>query len=59
MATNDGLLAVRLPLKLKEDLESMYPDVAIRNNVIRAAIKKIVDRKIIITSYEISLQTNQ
>jgi hypothetical protein len=55
MATNDELLAVRIPSKLKESLEFMYPDTSMRNNVIRAALKRIVDKKIVITSYEIEI----
>lgn len=56
MATNDELLALRVPRKIKEDLEYMYPDTTMRNNVIRAALKRIVEKKLIITSYEVDIQ---
>jgi len=58
MANNDELLALRVPAKLKENLERMYPDTSMRNNVIRAALKRIVDKKLIITSHEIEIKAS-
>jgi hypothetical protein len=55
MAINNGLLAVRVPEKFIDQLEDLYPDTAMRNNVIRAVLKRIIEKKIIITSYEIDL----
>jgi hypothetical protein len=58
MAINNELLALRIPHKLKEELEDLYPDTNVRNNVIRAALKRIVEKKLVITSYEIEIQTS-
>lgn len=58
MSGNDSLLALRIPSKIKERLERMYPDTKDRNNAIRAALKKITDKELVITSYEISVQAN-
>lgn len=55
MATNDELLALRIPAKLKQELDRLYPDTYIRNNVIRAALKKIASRQLVIPSYELEL----
>lgn len=53
MATNDELLALRIPRELKEKLENEYPDTTHRNQVIRAALKRIADKKLVIPSHEI------
>lgn len=58
MSSNDSLLALRVPSTIKERLENMYPDTKDRNNAIRAALKKIVDKELVITSYEINVQAN-
>jgi hypothetical protein len=56
MATNDQLLALRVPGRIKRQLELLYPDTATRNNVIRAMLKKIADKQLVLATYEIELQ---
>jgi hypothetical protein len=58
MSVNDELLALRVPRKLKEDLETLYPDTTYRNQIIRAALKRIADKKLIIPSHEINIQAS-
>lgn len=56
MAINNALLALRVPKDLLDNLKDMYPDTDMRNNVIRAALKKIVERQLVIKTYELEIR---
>lgn len=58
MSGNDQLLALRVSRKLKEELEDQFPDTTYRNKVIRAALKRIAEKKLVIPSHELEMQTN-
>jgi hypothetical protein len=58
MSVNDELLALRVPRKLKEDLEDLYPDTTYRNRVIRAALNRIAKKELVIPSHELEMQTS-
>jgi hypothetical protein len=55
---NDVLLGIRVPQKMKDNLDNKYPDTRVRNNVIRALIQKLIEGKITVQSYEIDLQAS-
>jgi hypothetical protein len=55
MATNDEMIAIRLPGTLKQGLENKFPEVRDRNNVIRALIQKYLHGDIQVTKYEIEI----
>ena len=55
MATNDEMIAIRLPSSLKQGLEIKFPEVRDRNNVIRALIQKYLRNEISVTKYEIEI----
>ena len=52
---NDDMLTVRLPSKIKEQLDRKLPEVRDRNNLIRALLKKYLDGDVAITGYEIEI----
>lgn len=57
MATNDEMLAIRLPATMKEGLAEKLPDVRERNNLIRALIQKYLKGEIKVNSYELEINT--
>jgi hypothetical protein len=52
---NDALLGLKLPSSMMRELRLKYPNVTVRNMVLRALIQRLLEGKIVINSYEIKL----
>ncbi len=57
MATNDEMIAIRLPRTMKQGLDDKFPEVRDRNNLIRALIQKYLKDEIKVSSYELEITT--